>query len=43
MPLDGLPVSHPEFLLGGGGGADPETICIQFMFDFKKYVIKIIS
>jgi hypothetical protein len=34
-----LPGVHPEFLLGGGGGADPEAI--YNLFDFKNYVIKI--
>jgi hypothetical protein len=30
---------HPEFLLGGGGGADSKAI--YNLFDFKIYVIKI--
>jgi hypothetical protein len=34
---------HPEFFIGGGGWLDWPWDCIEFMFDFKNYVIKIMS
>ena len=38
LPAD----AHTEFVLGGEGGLTPR-LCMKFMFDFKNYVIKIMS